>query len=103
MRSIPESDWKKLRSMKGDVLSVACARIFEKVDGILNEREGKEHSAYLKLWKLINQEDREISLMFDELRRSNAIEKLAAWKRNGVISDESFSEFTNEPGKKLKH
>ena len=99
MRSVPEGDWKKLRAMKNDVLNFACKRIFEKIDKISNDREGKEHKVYLNLWKLLDQEDDEIALMFDDLKRSSAIHKLAAWKRNGVISKESFSEFSDETRK----
>jgi hypothetical protein len=96
MKRFPESDWKKLRAMQGDVLNFACERIFEKIEGITRARKGKEHEVYLKVWKLMKKEDREISLMFDDLKRSSAIHKLAAWKRNGVISNESFSEFSDE-------
>ena len=69
MKSVPESDWKKLRAMKGDVLNFTCERIFEKIEAITRERKGKEHEAYPKLWKLMKKEDREISLMFDDLKR----------------------------------
>ena len=34
--------------------------------------------------------------MFDDLKRSNAIHKLAAWKHNRVISDVRFAEFSDE-------
>ena len=95
MRSVPESDWKKLRAMQSEALSFACERIFEKIDKIMAERKGREHEAYLQLWKLVKKEDRQIAIMFDDLRRSNAIQKLAAWKRNGVISNERFAEFSD--------
>ena len=36
--------------------------------------------------------DEEISLMFDDLKRSTAIFKLAMWKKNGVLSGEDFEE-----------
>lgn len=85
--------------MKNDALNFACDRIFKKIDGISSRRAGEEHKAYLKLWRLLKKEDREISIMFDDLKRSNAIYKLAAWKRNGVISDESFSMFSDETRK----
>ena len=34
--------------------------------------------------------------MFDDIKRSNAILKLAAWKHNGAISNESFATFSDE-------
>lgn len=96
MRHIPESDWKKIRDMKNQVLSISCNKIFEKIDQISSKRKGKEHESYLKLWKLLNKEDKEISIMFDDLKRNNAVIKLASWKHNGLISDEKMAEFTNE-------
>ena len=102
MRSIPEKDWKKLRAMKEDVLNITCERIFEKLEEIMEKREGKEHEAYLQLWKLLKQEDRKISIMFDDLKRSNAIHKLAAWKHNRVISEVRFAEFSDETQQTVK-
>ncbi len=102
MKSVHESDWKKLRAMKDDVLNIACERIFEKIEEIMKEREGSVHEAYLQLWKLLKQEDRKISIMFDDLKRSNAIHKLAAWKHDNVISDKHFAEFSDETQKTVK-
>ena len=102
MKSVLESDRKKLRAMKGDVLNFTCERIVEKIEALTRARKGKEHEAYLKLWKLMEKEGREISLMFDDLKRSNAIQKLAAWKRNAVISKEIFSKFSDETQQTVK-
>jgi hypothetical protein len=102
MRSIPESDWQKLRAMKDDMLNIACERIFKKLEEIMDKREGKEHEAYLQLWKLLEQEDHEISIMFDDLKRSNAIHKLAAWKYSRVISEVCFAEFSDETQQTVK-
>ncbi len=96
MKTIPESDWKILRAIKGDVLNISCGRILEKIKKIIEEQPGNEHIAYLELWEMLEEDNREISLMFDDLKRSNAIYKLAAWKRNGVISDDSFAKISNE-------
>lgn len=96
MKKFPESDWKKLRSFKDEALNLACERIFEKIENLFHSRKGQEHKAYLNLWKLIKKEDHEIGIMFDDLRRSNAFHKLATWRGNNVISDENFSEFSDE-------
>ena len=96
MKKFPESDWKKLRGLKDDALNLSCERVFEKIEKLSHGRKGQEHKAYLDLWKLIEKEDKEIGIMFDDLKRSNAYYKLAAWKRNNVISDEKFSEFSDE-------
>ena len=96
MRNIPEKDWKKMRSIKGNVLNIACERILEKVKRIIENKENNNHEAYLKLWEIMRSEDDEIAIMFDDLKRSNARIKLAAWKRNNLISDDDLKEFSEE-------
>jgi hypothetical protein len=34
--------------------------------------------------------------MFDDLRRSNAILKLASWRSKGLLSDEELNRFSEE-------
>ena len=82
--------------MKDELLNVACERIIEKVETTIKGRGKKSHEAYLKLWKILNKEDEEIATMFDNLKRSNAVYKLAAWKRNGLITDEELAQFSEE-------
>lgn len=96
MNHIPESDWKKLRAMKDDLLSAACERILEKAEAVIADKSKGSHSAYLALWELLRAEDDEISVMFDDLKRSTAILKLAAWKGNGLISDAALAQFSPE-------
>ena len=98
---IPEKDWKKLRALKETALNIACERIFNKVNALIESRGSQSHKYYLKLWKVMKEEDEEISLMFDDLRRSNAIIKLARWKRNGILSDEDFEALTEETQKRI--
>ena len=93
---IIERDWKKLRSLKDSALNIACERIFEKIRKLIDSRGAESHKYYLKLWEMLREEDKEISLMFDDLKRSTAIFKLAMWKKNGILSDESFDELSKE-------
>ena len=100
-RDIPERDWKKLRSLKESALNIACERIFQKIEKLIASRGAESHKYYIKLWKLMREQDKEISLMFDDLKRSNAILKLAAWKKNSILSDDNFKEFTEETQKRI--
>jgi len=93
---IPESNWKKLRKIKNKMLNTSCRNIFHKIDGISKKIDGREYEAYLELWKLLNKEDKDISIMFDDLKRSNAVQKLSAWKQKGIISNEQISQFTTK-------
>ncbi len=96
MRTIPERDWKLLRSMKPRVLSDACARILNAVELLVRKRNGGNHETYLALWKLIKKEDASIAFMFDDFKRSTAFFKLAAWQRNGLVSESDLALFTEK-------
>lgn len=98
---IPEKDWKKLRSLKEAALNIACERIFSKISSVIEDRGSGSYKYYLKLLKIMRAEDKEISLMFDDLKRSTAIFKLAMWKRNGILSGEDFQKFTAETQKHI--
>lgn len=99
---IPEKDWKKLRSLKDTAINIACERIFQKINKLIDSRGAESHKYYMKLWKVMEEEDKEISLMFDELKRSTAIFKLAMWKKNGIISGEDFEELTEETRQRIE-
>ena len=99
---IPEKDWEKLRSFKDQALNIACERIFHKINKVIESRGAESHKSYSKLWKVMEEEDKEVSLLFDDLKRSTAIYKLAIWKRNGILSDDDFEELTEETQKHIE-
>jgi hypothetical protein len=96
MRAIPESDWKQLRALKTRVLNDACARILDAVSQIVQNRDGREHEVYLALWELLQTQDDMIASLFDDFKRSTALYKLAAWQRQGLITESDFALFTEE-------
>lgn len=96
MRIIPERDWKRLRSIKDRALNDACARIFEAVEKIAKKRDGREHEAYLELWKLLRKQDDVIALMFNDFKRSTALLTLAVWWQQGLVSESELALFTEE-------
>ena len=96
MRAIPETDWKKLRSLKTRALNDACTRILDAVAQIVQKKDGREHEAYLELWELLQKQDNLIASMFDDFKRSTAFYKLAAWQRHGLVSESDLALFTEE-------
>lgn len=85
-----------MRSLKARVLDDACARILTGVESIVQKREGRNHEAYLELWDLLHKEDDMIAAMFDDLKRSTAFFKLAAWQIHGLVSESDLALFTEE-------
>lgn len=102
MRAIPETDWKKLRSLKTRALNDACARILDAAAQIVQKRHGRAHEAYLELWALIQKQDDLIASMFDEFKRSTAFYKLEAWQRHGLVSESDMALFTEETQARVK-
>jgi hypothetical protein len=96
VNSFPERDWKQLRKIKDKMLASVCEIIFKKMDSVSENRHGREHEAYLELWKVLQEEDEKIAEMFNDLKRSNALNKLANCRYNEILSDEDLSEFSQE-------
>ena len=96
MRSIPEKDWKQLRAIQSEKLALACERILAAAESIAKQRKDNEHEAFLKLWDETNRGNKLIAELFDDIRRSNAIFKLIAWRKNSLLSDAELALFSEE-------
>lgn len=72
------------------------------IRSIMDNKGNDSHKAYLKAWHTITDEDKKIGAMFDDLKRSNAVLKLAIWKINGLIDDEDLKKFSQETRDRIK-
>jgi len=96
-RDFPESDWKTLSRLKPLALDRLCQRILmECEDIIVRVQEGGYHSAYLDLYKHIQQNDKVISDCFNNWSRSHALDILINWKFENLLTDEEFAAFSPE-------
>ncbi|MBM9511013.1 hypothetical protein [Desulfogranum marinum] len=95
-QKFPERDWKKLRSLKDSALEKLSNRIIEKLNSLIESREGGSHKTYLRLWETMRAEDKIVAALFDDLSRSSAIITLAGWKTHGILSDDDFNDFTED-------
>ena len=101
MPEIREKDWKIVRELKDDVLDRACKRILLKVSEIIADDHKSAHERYLELWETLKTEDKDIAFMFDNLRRSTALQQLARWKFNDLVTDEEMKVFSAETFEKV--
>lgn len=95
MRAIKESDWKCLRELRPLALERLCARILQEVAQASSTSQSY-HQRYLQVFSLVQEGDREVAAMFDDVRRSNALGHLALMRKHGLISDDEFSGFSEE-------
>ena len=96
MRNIPEKDWKVIRKLKDELLERFCEKTINRIKHIIDNQGNSSYKTYLDLWKTMNQEDKKLSSMFDDLKRSTAINKITVWKRNSLISEDEFNLFSSE-------
>jgi len=97
----PESDWKLLRKIREEALAEACEQAFVVVERIAENRTGREHEAYLELWKYFKEKDREIANAFNNINRNNAMRSLINMVTYESISKGKLAEFTEETQQKV--
>ena len=92
--SIPESDWRVLRSVHRAALDRYCARVLDECERAIRVGDGSAHDRYLRLFRLLKERDASVAAAFNDLRRSTAIQRLAAMIGLGVVTDAELSEFS---------
>ncbi|MGB4925450.1 MAG: hypothetical protein WBP25_03010 [Giesbergeria sp.] len=95
-RELSESDWKVLKQLHSIALERFCQRVLSEVDGIVADTSKTSHQRYLAMYEAIQRRDKEISRVFDDLRRSTAILQLAALRSRKLIEDAEFMRFSEE-------
>lgn len=95
-RTIPEKDWKYLRSIEKELLSDLCRNINQSAMAILSSECGSEHDRYLKLYKHIDTSDRIIADCFNDWRRSNLCLKLLLLQKHNLLAAEHIAKLSDE-------
>jgi hypothetical protein len=94
--TLPERDWRLLRSVHGEALDRYCARVLEECATVIRDTKSSSHDRYLKLFRLVKERDDSIAVAFNDLRRSTAIQRLASMLLLGTVTDEELSQFSVE-------
>jgi len=95
-RQISEPDWRLLRQLKEIALERFCRRVLDEV-AVLTRDDGRgSHARYLALFELVKQQDKELAVTFDDLRRSTALLQIAAMRHRKLLTDEEFARFGAE-------
>ena len=95
--NFPESDWKTLSRLRPLALERLCKRILQESGNILDRaQEDGHHHAYLDLYRHIRESDDIVAVCFNEFKRSQAMNTLANWIENNLLTDEEFASFQLE-------
>jgi hypothetical protein len=60
----------------------------------MQDADSPAHDRYLRLFRLIKERDGRIAAAFNDMRRSTAIQRLAAMILLGVTTDEELAQFS---------
>ena len=101
MNEIDEADWKLLRELKTVALERLCERVLQQVAPQCDSNGETNHQRFLKALSLIESGNDEIARAFDDLRRSNARERLRTMISLDLITDEELRGFSPELRKQL--
>jgi hypothetical protein len=96
VKGIRESDWKLLRDLKPTLLDRYCARVLDEAARVARGRQGSAHERYLELFEHVRRSDKKLARAFDDLRRSNALLKLAIMHAYGLLTPDEFRQFSDE-------
>ena len=92
--NFPESDWKRLRSVHRAALERYCARILDECAVAMRDDTRSAHDRYLHVVRLLDERNGQVASAFDDMRRSTAIQRLAAMISLGVVGGAELGQFT---------
>jgi hypothetical protein len=94
MTTLPESDWKVLRALHPVTVERYCAQVLDECASVLRDDQHSAHERYLRLFRLIEDRDDHIADAFNDLRRSTAVQRLAAMINLSLVNDDELARFT---------
>ena len=96
MRTIPERDWKYLRSIEKELLAGLCGRINREALEIMQAPDVGEHERYLRLYRHYDESDKIVAACFDGWRRSDIVLKLLLIRKQKLLSMEMVAKLSEE-------
>jgi hypothetical protein len=91
-----ESDWKKFKIIKEMAIERFCTRVLDEFAEVISNTDEHVHNRYLLLYKLVQNRDKEMSLIFDHHSRSRATLQLTAIRAHGLVDESLLAELSNE-------
>ena len=93
--SLPERDWKYLRSIEPELLSALCRKINQRAAQLLNSEFESEHKKYLAIYKHIKASDKIVADCFNDWRRSNLWLIVPLLRRYNLLKDEHIANLSD--------
>jgi hypothetical protein len=91
-----ESDWKIFKEIKERAIEQFCTDALQEFGEVINDNKLHVHNRYLLLYKLVQNRDKQMRLLFDDHSRSKAILQLLAIRGEGLANDELLNKLSEE-------
>jgi hypothetical protein len=92
---IPERDWKLFRQLQPLALERFCEKLLSDIQDI-SESGQTAHERYLRVFKIVRKQDKELATLFDDPRRSNAWFQLSLIHSHDLFTLEEMQRFSPE-------
>jgi hypothetical protein len=92
---IPERDWKLFRQLQPIALERFCEQVLSEIRDISSSNQSA-HKRYLRVFKTVQDQDKELATLFNNPRRSNAWFQLSLIYSHGLVTLEEMHRFSPE-------
>jgi hypothetical protein len=92
---IPERNWKVFRQLQPIALERFCEKVLSEIRDISSSKRSA-HERYLRVFKTIRKQDKELATLFDNPRRSNAWFQLSLIHSHDLLTLEEMKRFSPE-------
>jgi hypothetical protein len=97
---MPERDWKVFRQLRPVALERFCERVLSRIKGIVRSGD-TAHQRYLRVFKVIDEQDRELAALFNNPRRSTAWSQLLMICAQGLLTPEEMQRFSEDTQRRI--
>jgi hypothetical protein len=91
-----ESDWKIFKEIKEKAIEKYCALALDEFKEAITDQSEHVHNRYLLLYKLVQNRDKQMALLFDDHSRSKATLQLIAIRGENLAEEELLAKLSDE-------
>ena len=91
-----ESDWKVFTAIKDKAIEQYCTVALEETQEVVSDHKKHVHERYLFLYKLLQNSNKKMALLFDGHSRSKAWIQLIAIRNEGLADEVLLSKLSDE-------
>jgi len=91
-----ESDWKIFKEIKEKAIEQFCTQALNEFGEVIDDEKEHVHNRYLLLYKLVQNTNKRMALIFDGHSRSKATMQLVAIRGEGLADEQLLSKLTDE-------